>query len=329
MSVNAFAQGPAGDGEPLRVWSARAGRGAAGPLAVADSVIVVQTTEGRLVAFARASGEKLWTARLAGLGSSGPLVAGDLVYAATARGSVHAVNAGTGRRVWQREVEPVVGPLFLAGERVIAATSPGRVYALNGATGTVVWRQDLETVLHTGPTALDHHLLVASPDSLFLLRLTDGARARAIPAPGLGLNPPVRADSVLVFTSPDGFVAGLHAAGLDRLWRVEVRDGVFGRAVVARDTAFAVTVAGALWRIPLAAPDRADSVALDVAVRAPPTPLEAGVLVATVAGEVLRVSPAGDIVWRVRGDSPIEQAPIVDRGLLVFVDGRGRIHAWR
>lgn len=315
--------------EPVRVWSLGTGRGAAGPPAVGDSVIVVQTTEPRLVAIARTSGRKLWSARVDGLGSAGALLDGDRVYTATARGGVYAFALPTGRRTWGREMAPAVGPLALAGDRVFAASASGSVYALNRKTGIVAWRRELEAVLHAGPTVARGYLLLASDDSLFLLRMDDGSRERAAGAKGVGLSPPAVADSLLVFSSPNGFVAGFHATRLDELWRVDVREAVFGSAVVARDTAFAVTIGGSLWRIPLAAPERAGAVPLGVAVRAAPTPIRDGVLIATIAGEILRVSADGSVRWRVRVDGPIEQPPIVDRGLLVFVDGRGRIHAWK
>jgi hypothetical protein len=111
---------------------------------------------------------------------------------------------------------------------------------------------------------------------------------------------------------------------------VDTREPVMNSPAVARDTVFAVTIGGSVWRIPLGAPGEASAVQLGVTVRAAPAPLAQGLLVATVAGEVLWVSgPSATPRWQVRVDGPIDQPPIVDQGLLIFLDGRGRIHAWR
>jgi hypothetical protein len=69
---------------------------------------------------------------------------------------------------------------------------------------------------------------------------------------------------------------------------------------------------------------------LDVVSVAGPTPVAAGVLVASVSGEVLLVDRAeGKILWRARLDGPIEQPPLVRDRQLVVVAGRGDIHTYR
>ena len=103
---------------------------------------------------------------------------------------------------------------------------------------------------------------------------------------------------------------------------------VFGGVALARDTAFAVSIQGDLWRVPLSNPMQAGAVLLGAAVRAPPSPVQDGVLVGTLTGEILFVR--GDAIrsqGRVPG--PIEQPVLVADGVLYVVDGRGRLQAWR
>ncbi len=316
--------------EPVRLWSTVVGRGLAGPPALGDSVIVVQATDPHLVAIARASGKRLWSTRVDGLGTTGPLLGPDAVYTATASGQVSAFSLKTGRAAWHRSIDPVVGPLVLTPNRVFTAAWNGRVYALNRASGVVLWRQDLETTLRTGPTRVGPYLVVASDDSLMQIDSADGHRTRTVSARGLSVAPPAVTGDLLIYSSPDGFIAAYDAATLERRWIRETHQPVMGSPVVARDTVFAVTIGGSIQRIPLAAPGDATRIELGVTVRAAPAPLAEGLLVATVAGEVLWIS--GDSPtprWQIRVDGPIEQPPIVDRGLLVFADGRGRIHAWK
>ncbi|MBI4499739.1 MAG: PQQ-like beta-propeller repeat protein [Gemmatimonadetes bacterium] len=316
--------------DPVRLWTATAGRGFAGPPAIGDSVVIVQATDARLLAFARSSGKRLWGLRVGGLGSTGPLLDGERVYTGTAAGQVAAVSLRTGRFLWKRDIQSVAGPLALSVSRLFAVGTPGRLYAFNRVNGALQWRRDLEGVLRSGPTLLGANVVVASDDSVFQVNAQDGRVVKAVPVRGLSLNPPAVAGSSIIYASPDGFVIALNADDLTQQWRVELGSPVLGSPAVARDTVFAATITGSIWQIPLFAPGLATHVDLGVSIRASPTPIADGLLVATVAGELIRLpGAASQSRWQVRVDGPIDQPPIVDRGLLIFTDGRGRIHAWK
>lgn len=316
--------------EPALAWTAAAGRGAAGPPAVGDSVIAVVTTDGFLVVVSRASGQKIWTDRLDGPGIAGPLVREDRLYCASADGHTYAYDLPTGRTVWDRRTGPLVGPIAAAGARLLVATAAGQVLSLETGRGTVAWRRDLEHVLRSGPVVLGDRVFVASDDSLFALNLADGTLAASRPARGVALNPPAVTGDLLIYGSPDGAVVAYDARSLAPAWRVETGEPVLASPVVARDTVVAVTSGGILWTIPLATPTTAASIALGIPVRAAPAPIADGILVASIGGEILRITPPSrEPRWKTRVDGPVDQPLIVDRGLLVFVDGRGRIQAWR
>ena len=103
---------------------------------------------------------------------------------------------------------------------------------------------------------------------------------------------------------------------------------MFGGPAIARDSVFAVSVRGILWRIPLGNPDAADGIPIGAAVRAPASPVRDGVLIGTLGGEIVLVA-GGSVVPQGRVEGPIEQAVIVKDGAMFVVDGRGRLHAWR
>jgi hypothetical protein len=63
------------------------------------------------------------------------------------------------------------------------------------------------------------------------------------------------------------------------------------------------------------------------AVRAPTAPVRAGVLIGTLAGEILLVG-TDSVMPQGRVEGPIEQPIIVRDGTMYVVDGRGRVHAW-
>ncbi|HEY2824777.1 MAG TPA: hypothetical protein VGI83_04460, partial [Gemmatimonadales bacterium] len=142
------------------------------------------------------------------------------------------------------------------------------------------------------------------------------------------LNPPAVWGDTMVFVTPKGEAIALSVHDFAPLWRVTLGP-VWGNAAVARDTLFAVTTAGALWRVPLADPPHATQVNLGTSVRAGPMPIAGGVMVGTVAGQILRLAGDSSAVWRERIDGPIEQPVLIDGGSLIAVDGHGRIHLWK
>jgi outer membrane protein assembly factor BamB len=318
------------DLEPAWTWDA--GRAAAGPIAIGDSVVVAVSTDRRIVVLRRDSGQLIWRARLKGPGASGPLFDDETVYAASGdrRGAVHAYGLLTGKMRWSRAVGPVVGPLALGDATVYAATTAGSVVALDAERGHVRWQRSFAGPLRSGVTHVGVHLLVASDDSLYLVSSDDGHIVASTAADGAPYRPPAIAGTLLVAASPDGIVSGYALRSLERRWSVDVEAPVFGSPAIARDTAFVVTLDGRLWRIPLKAPAWTRIIDLGFTVRAGPTPLRDGVLIGTVAGDIVFLQGEGvEPAWRTAVDGPIEVAPVVDRGTLFVIDGRGTIRLWR
>jgi outer membrane protein assembly factor BamB len=297
---------------------------------VGDSVIVVQDTGRKLTVFWIHSGERAWQNNIRGNSSTGPLIGGDAVYTASGGpdGRVYAFDLEAGRQTWDNRIGFIEGPIALTEGAVLAAARNGVVVSLDRESGDEIWRIRLPQRLFGGITLLDDRILVTSEDSLFALDLLSGEtlETAAIPAPVRA--PPAASGSFLVYTSPAGLIFALHRDSYAVAWSVDLDDASFGGATIARDTAFATSVSGRLWRVPLANPDGASFVDLDVPLRAPPTPISDGVLVGTLAGEVLRIQDSAEPRWSVRVDGPIEVAPVMDRGVLFVADGRGRIHTW-
>jgi outer membrane protein assembly factor BamB len=273
----------------------------------------------------------VWQHRLKGVGTTGALFTGTRVYAASgdAEGQVHAWDLLTGKARWNTKVGPVAGPIALREGTVYAATTAGTVVALGIDRGAERWRRAFRKPARSGVTILGDRVFVASEDSLYLLRPSDGSIETVEAAPGVVTQPPAMNGSTIVLASPDRFIAGLDASTLVVRWRVDVEHPIFGGVAIARDTAFAVTVAGDLWRVPLAAPAAASRLVLDRTIRAAPAPVRNGVLLGTVAGEILFVDGrAGAPRWVRTVDDPMEFPPVVDRGTIYVYDGRGTVHAW-
>lgn len=316
---------------PTLAWSFDVGRSAAGAIALGDSVVAVQGRDRRLVLLDRATGHRVWEVRLGEVGATGPMFAGRHVYAAseTADGRVYAFRFNDGRRAWRQEVGPVAGPIAVGSSHVFAATRYGDVVALEAATGRVSWRRRLPSAARTGVVIAGSRVLVGTDDTLYALA-DDGVVAATRPLPGALITPPAVHAGFVIVASPDGWVLGYDAETLEEQWRVTTDGPVLGAPAVARDTAFAVTLSGTLVAIPLREPATAHRIALEAAVRAPSAPVAEGVLIATVAGHVVWVRAGQrDTGWRIEVPGPLEHPPLVDRGELFIMDGRGRLHVFR
>jgi outer membrane protein assembly factor BamB len=316
--------------DPSRWWQAGLGHAASGPPAVGDQVVAALSVNRDFLVLQWETGRRIWGKRLSAPGAGSPLIAGDRVFAATAGQSamVYAYRLADGKRLWRRKVGPVVGPITTIEGLVVAATDGGHVVALTQHGGEQRWSRPLHGPVRSGVTALADGLLVATDDSLFVLSPADGSIRARRATPGAILAPPAWSGDTVVLASPDGFLMGVRTDSLGVLWSLRTGEAIFGGAAIARDTAFAVTVGGWLWRVPLDDPYARTRDSLGVAVRARPAPVAEGVLVGGLNGEILLVGRDSVArITRLRG--PIEQPPIVRHGMMLLIDGNGTIEAWR
>jgi outer membrane protein assembly factor BamB len=311
-------------------WNRDVGKAAAGPVGIGDSVVVSVSSDRRIMLLRRATGDIVWRSRLSGPGSAGALFDENHVYAASGNrdGSVSAYDFERGKRRWSRTLGPVVGPLAAFADDVYAATAAGRLVALDATDGRVRWERRFQRPLRAGVTVLGSQLVVATDDSLYLLARVSGQRIASVGTEGAIHRPPAVVGSLLIANSPDGLVSAFDTRTLRIQWEVPLSEPVFGNPAIARDTVFVVTLDGGLWRIPLDDPSATRRQDLGLAVRAPPMPVENGVLIGTISGEILWVPQTGapTVVDRVAG--PIEHAPMLHDGMLLVVDGNGEIHTW-
>jgi outer membrane protein assembly factor BamB len=316
--------------EPDRWWRARFGRAAAGPPAMGDQVIAVLDLGRDLTLVQWQTGDRIWRRRLSAPGAGGPLLVGDRVYAASAGRSaqVYAYRLEDGKRLWRRAVGPVSGPIATSRGLLIVATESGAITALAPTDGEQRWTRRLHGAVRSGVTALGEDVLVATDDSLFLLAAADGTVRASTATPAALVAPPAWRGDTIVLASPDGLLLGLRRDDLRLLWSIRTDDPIFGGPVIARDTVFAVSVGGRLWRVPLSSPYDATSDSLGTPVRASPAPVANGVLVGTLGGEVLLVR-RDTVEHRMRVIGPIEQPPIVRHGVLFVISGKGVMEAWR
>ena len=263
-----------------------------------------------------------------------PLLDEDRLYVATEAspdGRVYALRLRTGKPLWTAKTDGIEAPLAFDGNALFAGTERGTVLRLDPETGTIRWRRRLSGAIRAAPVPSARGLAVATDaDTLYLLSRETGEIQRRLPTPGAVLAAPALGGERLYLGTTEGHVLAVDLPSLGVAWDCRTGDAVYGAPALARDTLYVLARNGKLWLIPANAPLGARSFDLGIVATAGPTPVAAGVLVASVSGEVLLVSRAdGSIMWRARVDGPVEEPPLVRDRQLVVVAGRGDIQVYR
>ena len=136
-----------------------------------------------------------------------PLVQGAFIYAASYQGKVVAINRGTGRVMWTKDIN-TANKLALGHGNIYASDMSGKIYAFNGLTGDVVWES--ESLKNRGPRAPavigDYVAVIEEEDDyLHLMNKSDGSFAyRFKPSGNRFRSPPVSIGEVLYVLADNG-----------------------------------------------------------------------------------------------------------------------------
>ena len=160
----------------LRAWARELGAPVLADLAVSDSLLLVSTTDGRLVAFGPDGAER-WQhraepeVRLATAGAGGGVV----VVGGT-DGQVRALEVATGRLRWTFMTDgAITASPAVDGSRGRAVVYVGsmdeRVVGLDAATGDLVWDAEVEGRIKTAPIVASGGIVVfREPSEVVMFR---------------------------------------------------------------------------------------------------------------------------------------------------------------
>lgn len=107
-----------------------------------------------------------------------PLIAGDVVYVADARGTLHALNLADGSAKWRysagKDSGFAVTPLLVNG-RIYAGDVLGFFHCVDAATGKEVWKVDSESPIHASANAVGDRIIFGNDGAaVFCLNAADG-----------------------------------------------------------------------------------------------------------------------------------------------------------
>jgi outer membrane protein assembly factor BamB len=211
---------------------------------------------------------------------SQPVVAKGRVYAMDGGVQVTALDATTGKRLWQADLKPedergnsFGGGVALWNDRLYVSTGCAQFFALDPADGHVIWKSAVPGPVRSGPTVSDGRVFVVTVENeLVVLAADDGRRLwnhNAIPetASLLGSASPAVEGEVVVAAYSSGELYALEVENGRPLWSdnlaatrnvnaVASLADIRGRPVLDRGRVFAASHSGRIAAIDLRSGDR-------------------------------------------------------------------------
>jgi outer membrane protein assembly factor BamB len=211
---------------------------------------------------------------------SQPIVADGAVFGMDAKDVVVALDAKTGRELWDNDVKPATerdhafgGGLAAAKGRVFVTTGYGQVLALDAKTGHEQWRQQVAAPMRGAPTVADNRVFVITVENqLDVLSTEDGHLLwthSGIPETAglLGAASPAVDGDIVVVPYSSGEIFALRTENGRPLWTDNLATArplgalstladIRGRPVIDRDRVFALSHSGRMVAIDLRTGDR-------------------------------------------------------------------------
>lgn len=173
-------------------WTFNAGRPIFGGALVTSDAIFFVCDNGSLFRLDRKTGQEVYRYDLGDAGtprilphqivyewdnrSPQPVLVDGVIYVGSGDGSLHAVNAATGQRVWRFETKGKIRTdALVAGPVVITGSLDKALYGINRETGQQVWKRDTKGAVTGNPVLVGGKVVVGTRGSaLMALNPADG-----------------------------------------------------------------------------------------------------------------------------------------------------------
>lgn len=183
------------------------------------------------------SGQSFWGA---------PVLDEDVLYIGSLDRKVYALHAGSGEKVWERDLESAMlsVPATAADTPLFLTTLEGSVYALEKTRGDVLWQKSMGAHLWSTPLLADDRLYVTDEAGrLHVLEASTGVELWQFEARSAVLNTPLLYDALLVFGCEDGRLQAVTLDGTPA-WQQTVNGKLYGAAIAAGDLILIAPVEG-------------------------------------------------------------------------------------
>jgi outer membrane protein assembly factor BamB len=172
-------------------------------------------------------------------------VAGGRLYVGTHDGTVLALSASDGRRLWEfRAGDAVLAAPAVEDGRVLFGSYDHSVYALDARTGRLLWKRDTQGAVVSTPAVVGGHVVVGNRcyDLLGLdARTGDVAWKRYVWSSWVESSAAVRDGVAYVGSSDAAAVFAVDARTGAPRWTTDVHGWAWGQCAVTRDRVYAGT----------------------------------------------------------------------------------------
>jgi outer membrane protein assembly factor BamB len=151
---------------------------------------------------------------------SSPAVVNGVVYVGSEDFNLHALNAGTGVKLWSYHTGNAVfsSPAVVNGV-VYVGSDDNNVYALNASTGTKLWSFATGSYVESSPAVVNGVVYIGSYDSnVYALNAGTGAKLWSYHTGNAVISSPAVANGVVYVGSSDNYVYALNASTGAKLW---------------------------------------------------------------------------------------------------------------
>jgi outer membrane protein assembly factor BamB len=206
--------------------------------------------------------QKVWSTRIGdGAGRSGvrlqPVLANGDLYLISTDGKIEALNAATGKRIWQQSTRTgggiwpfkhkkpgldarYAGGPTVSGNLLVVGTLDGHVYAFDAATGKRQWSAEVDNEV-ISPPAIDAGIVYVHTNSGYVYAFDANTGDRkwlndqgSVPLLSLrGNGPLLAAHGVVMFGSDDGKVVSLRSDTGAVQWQIPITRGL-GRSDIQK-----------------------------------------------------------------------------------------------
>ncbi len=189
--------------------------------AVAGNKIFVATSDRRVAALDRATGQMLWTYPVSGPINSAPTVAGGLVYVGLRDGDLLALEAETGTLKWNyRTNNPIYGSATVVDGTLYIGSGDHFLYALDADNGELRWQMETGDWILATPTVSQGIAVVGSQDGeLYMADISNGTLRYQVAVGASVDRSTTIVDNVAYFTTRSGSVLAFDYREKDAAFR--------------------------------------------------------------------------------------------------------------
>jgi outer membrane protein assembly factor BamB/serine/threonine protein kinase len=243
---------PTNVSELVQDWKAPTGNSIGSVPTVANDVVYVSSSDGKMYAFDADTGHVLWTTPTGSyyLGSA-PTVALGRVYIGSFDHLLHAFDARTGAPFWTAPTGGRIGssPTLVNGV-IYIGSDDGKLYAFNASTGATLWTVPTGGSIRSSPAVANGIVYVGSDDHLlYAIKAATGAMLWTIRTGGRIRSSPTVVNGIVYVGSEDHHLYAMKADTGGILWTASTGDSIFSSPAVANDVVYIGSNDGKLYAL--------------------------------------------------------------------------------